>query len=98
MNGGDGLLLSLKLGFALVALVMIAAFVVIPMLKNLLQRPDVPDLSHFDMTPDELMDEELQIPEGGKKGMPDKHTLLQEARNDPRKTAMLITAWLREKK
>ena len=40
-------------------------------------------------------DEEIQIPVDGEK--PDRGTMLEEARADPNKTAMMVSRWLKDK-
>ncbi len=85
----------LKLVFSLVAVGLIVMFVIIPVVKMLLSQPELPMVNveeAFSLAEEE---EELQIPAGGEK--PDTFTMLEDARSDPQRTAMLVAAWLRNK-
>jgi flagellar biosynthesis/type III secretory pathway M-ring protein FliF/YscJ len=86
----------IKLIFAGVGIVALVAFVLVPLWRMLRTKPDldriIPDYTLLD----EEEEEELQIPVGRQK--PDRTQLLNMARSDPRKTAMILSRWLRDRK
>lgn len=88
---------SIKIVFALFAVIALGFVVVRPMLRMLREKPDVdfvvPD--YFQMTPE---DEELEIPQGGAPGEPTRAQKLDMVKQDPQATAMMVQNWLRSKK
>ena len=96
MQGTDTAILGIKLAFSLAAVVLIVVLIVRPMWRMLGTKPDILDsLNQVAQMPLEE-EEELQIPTDGAK--PDRGTLIQEAKNDPNRTAMLISSWLKDSK
>ncbi len=96
MNSQEVTLLAIKVLFSLLAVVLVGLYMVRPLLRNLLSRPELPGLDMAQIMPVEELEEEIQIPEGGAK--PDNFSLIEQARDDPQRTAMLVSGWLREKK
>ena len=95
MSGSDWTLFAIKAVFVTAAVVAVVAYVILPIVRVLSQKPHLPEYQTSEWLPDDLEEEaELQIPQGGK---PNNHSILEEARNDPRRTAALISAWMREK-
>ena len=92
----DSVLLLLRLLFATVSVVVVAVFVVRPILRVLRQKPDL-DLLIPDYT-QALEGEELEIPQEIEQGMPNRADVIAEARADPQKTAMLVQRWLKQRK
>ena len=96
MTSEDTILVLVKLLFALLAVGAIGAFVVWPIWRMLRRTED----AELIMKPFEPpTEEELQIPVDpfgeGKKF--DRNQVIDELRADPRKTAQVLQAWLREK-
>lgn len=92
----DSVLLLLRLLFATVSEIVVAVFVVRPILRVLRQKPDF-DLLIPDYT-QALEGEELEIPQEIEQGTPNRADLIAEARADPQKTAMLVQRWLKQRK
>lgn len=94
----EAILSAVKLLFAVVAIGVLVAYVLVPMVRAWSQPPDpgavMPDYSRYL----EEEDEELQVPtpEEGK-AQPSRHELIGSARSDPRSTAMMVQRWLKEK-
>jgi hypothetical protein len=89
----DTTLILLKTLFAVGILAVLGWVVVRPLFLVWRQHPDpeamMPRLQ-------ELPEEELQIPsEPGAK--PDRNALIAQARSDPRRTAMIMQQWIRDK-
>ena len=96
MSGTDTAILGIKLAFSLAAVILILVVVVRPVVRMLRTKPDFLDaFQQMNQMPIEE-DEEFQIPVDGAK--PDRMTMLEEARADPNKTAMMVSRWLKDKK
>ena len=96
MSGTDTAILGIKLAFSLVAVVLILYFIVRPIWRMLRTRPELADtFAQISQMPIEE-DEELEIPTGDDK--PDRLGMIQQARSDPGRTAMLVSRWLKERK
>ena len=96
MTPQDWTLFGIKVLFALVALALIVAFLVRPVLRVLFTKPDILEFTQAYAGSEVLDEEELEIPSGG--GKPDRYTMLEEARSDPRRAAAFISAWLKDKR
>jgi flagellar biosynthesis/type III secretory pathway M-ring protein FliF/YscJ len=96
MSGTDTAILGIKLAFSLAAVILILVVVVRPVVRMLRTKPEFLDaFQQMNQMPIEE-DEEFQIPVDGEK--PDRMTMLDEARADPNKTAMMVSRWLKDKK
>lgn len=96
MSGTDTAILGIKLAFSLAAVILILVVVVRPVVRMLRTKPDFLDaFQQMNQMPIEE-DEEFQIPVDG--GKPDRGAMLEEARADPNKTAMMVSRWLKDKK
>ena len=95
MSGPDLAIFTVKITFALLAVILILFFLVRPLLRTLRARPDFLDTLQTVQMPIEE-DEELQIPSEDSK--PDRSAMVQHARSDPAKAALLVSQWLKEKK
>lgn len=94
MSGTDTAILGIKLVFSLAAVILVIVVMVRPVVKMLRTKPDI--LDTFQMAQLSIEeDEEIQIPVDGEK--PDRMTMLDEARADPNKTAMMVSRWLKDK-
>jgi flagellar biosynthesis/type III secretory pathway M-ring protein FliF/YscJ len=91
----DALLLLLRWLFALVAIAVIVAVVLRPLVRVLRHRPeggfDVPDYTRL------VDEEELEIPSEDERGF-DRNAAITQARADPRATATLLQKWLKERR
>lgn len=96
MAAQDWALFSIKVLFSGVAIVLIAVFLVRPVIRSLLVRPDILEFTQDYSGVDAFEMEEVEIPVEGVK--PDRGTMIEEARSDPNRTAALVSQWLREKK
>ena len=97
MTAQDWLLVGIKTFFVLAALVAVVAYVLRPLWRQLREPPDLPDMSpRYDLPEEE---DELQVPAGEEgEGKPERHQVMEMARSDPRRTAMLLSQWLKEKR
>ena len=96
MQGTDAAILGIKLAFALVAVVLILVVIVRPVWRMLATKPDFIDsLTQMEQFPIEE-DAELEIPTEGEK--PDRLSMIQNAKDDPARTAMLVSQWLKDRK
>jgi len=96
MESADWTLFAIKAVFVVTAVVLVVMYLIVPMVRVLSTRVELPEFKPSEILPDDLEDQsELQIPVGGK---PDNYSILEEARSDPRRTAAMVSAWLREKK
>lgn len=88
------MLLLLRWVFAGVAVVLVIAYVVRPVLRMVREKPDV-DL----MTPDytSMQDDELEIPAEEDQEF-NRHAAIDQARKDPQATAMMVQKWLKQRK
>ena len=93
MGSQAGLILAIKLVFAFAAVVLLVAVVVLPIIRTLRTKPDFLDLT---FTIPEEAEQELDLPE--EEGKPDTQAMVDKARSDPRKTAALISQWIRDKR
>lgn len=94
MQETDTAILGIKLAFSLAALVLIVFVILRPIWRMLGTKPDILDsLSTLAQMP---LEEELEIPTGDAK--PDRAELIDSARSDPGRTAMLVSRWLKERK
>ena len=94
MQGMDTAIIGIKLAFALAAVVLILLVIVRPIWRMLGTKPDILDsLNQVAQMP--IEEEELEIPTGD--AMPDRGTLIQDAKNDPSRTAMLVARWLKDR-
>ena len=85
----------IKLIFAGLGIGALVLFVLLPLWRILRTKPDV-EMMIPDYTLLDEEEEELQIPLGQQQ--PDRTELLNLARSDPRKTALIVSSWLRSKK
>ena len=96
MEGTDAAIFGIKLAFSFAAVVLIVVVIVWPIWRILRTKPEILDtFSQVSQLPIEE-DEELEIPTEGAK--PDRLGMVQAARSDPNRTAMLVSQWLKEKK
>lgn len=96
MQGSDAAILGIKLAFSLVAVVLILLVIVRPIWRMLATKPEILDtLNQVAQLPIEE-DAELEIPTEGEK--PDRLSMIQSARDDPARTAMLVSRWLKDRK
>lgn len=96
MQGTDVAIIGIKLAFSLAALVLILVVVVRPIWRMLGTKPEILDsLSTLAQMPLEE-EEELEIPTGD--GKPDRLGMINSAKSDPARTAMLVSRWLKERK
>lgn len=96
MANQQWMLTVIKLIFAGAGIVAVVYFVLVPLWRMLRTRPDI-DLNIPDYTLlDDEEGEELQIPVGGQK--PDRTQMLELARSDPRRTAVILSRWIRSHK
>ena len=98
MGSQEGLILAIKLAFAVAAVVLLVAVVLIPIFRTLSARPDYLDY-YFNIHEEEQefeLPEEGENPEGEEK--PDTQAMVDKARSDPRKTAALISQWIKERR
>lgn len=98
MESQDSVLTFIKLGFALLIVVAMGLFVVLPLIRHWRNRPDMELLVPTYDLEDDPQDEELQIPTGVTGSMPDRAGLLDLVREDPQRTAMLVARWIRDKR
>ena len=95
MSETDTTILGIKLAFSLAAVILVLVVVVRPIVRMLRTKPDfLETFQQMAQLPIEE-DEEIQIPVDGEK--PDRGTMLEEARADPNKTAMMVSRWLKDK-
>lgn len=95
MAGHDFTIVGIKVAFALAAIILIAVYLVRPVLRALRARPDFLDsMTRYDLPTEE--ESELEIPTGEAKA--DRGTMIEQAKADPRTTAALISQWLKQKK
>ncbi|MCZ6730776.1 MAG: hypothetical protein O7C61_13815 [SAR324 cluster bacterium] len=94
-EGQETAIVLVKLTFALIAVILIAVFLIRPLLRSLGTRPDYLDSLQTPEMPIEE-DQELEIPSEDAK--PDIHSMVEQARSDPDKTARLVSSWLKERK
>ena len=98
MDSQEGLILAIKLVFAVAAVVLLVAVVLIPIFRTLSAKPDYLDFS-FNIREEE---QEFELLEGGEKPegeeKPTIQTMVDKARSDPRKTAALISQWIKDKR
>lgn len=91
----ESLLLLLRWLFAGLAVAAVIAYIVRPLLNMVRRKPDVdlnvPDFSH------RLEEEELEIPTEETRDF-DRQSALEQARTDPRGTALRVQKWLKEKR
>ncbi|MDH5752998.1 MAG: hypothetical protein OEZ59_11365 [Deltaproteobacteria bacterium] len=82
--------------FVVTTLVALYWFAVRPLLDMLRKKPDMdllsPDFSQV------LEEEELEIPRGGDPQKLGRSQMLEQAREDPRRTAMLVSQWLKDRR
>lgn len=96
MQGSDAAILGIKLAFSLVAVVLILLVIVRPIWRMLATKPEILDtLNQVAQLPIEE-DAELEIPTEDEK--PDRLSMIQSARDDPARTAMLVSRWLKDRK
>ncbi|MEE8396425.1 MAG: hypothetical protein V3S29_10260 [bacterium] len=96
MAAQDWALFLIKVLFSGVAIVLIAVFLVRPVIRSLLVRPEILEYTQDYGGVDAFEMDEVEIPVEGVK--PDLRTMIEEARADPNRTAALVSQWLREKK
>ena len=97
MTPNDWILAALKGFFAVAGLIAVVVYVLVPLWRKLRSGPDPDILNPQFVEPEEELEGELQIPVGGEGKTPDRATIIESARQDPRMTANMITRWLREK-
>ncbi len=97
MEFQDQTVLAIKLIFALLGVAAVVAFVLLPIWR-MLHRMDEAEMLMKPFEPPE--EEELQIPvDGLNTGRKrDRNELLEDVRADPRRAALVMQQWLREKK
>ena len=95
--GQEWVLSLIKGVFTLAALVAVYLVVVRPTLDLLRKKPDI-DMRVPDYLANIEEEEELEIPTDHRRGLPDRATMLNELRQNPRQTAMLVSRWLKERK
>lgn len=96
MTGQDRVVFLIKILFALLAVASIGFYLILPLIRSIRTRPEVPDLQLPDSTTIPEDEVELQIPEDGEK--PSREAIVEQALVDPRRTARLVANWIREKK
>ena len=98
MGSQEGLILAIKLVFSVAAVVLLVAVVLIPIFRKLSAKPDYLDFG-FNIREEE---QDFDLNEGGEKTegeeKPDIQTMVDKARSDPRKTAALISQWIKDKR
>lgn len=94
-EGQESAIVIVKVTFALIAVILIAVFLVRPLLRSLGTRPDFLDSLQTPELPIEE-DQELEIPSEDSK--PDLQSMLEQARSDPGKTTRMVSNWLKERK
>lgn len=97
MNHQDSILLGVKLLFALLALGAVALFIVRPIWRMLVRTEEAElVMKPFEPPPES----ELEIPvDGFNTGRKlSRNEIIEELRADPRKTALLLQQWMKEKK
>lgn len=97
MNPQELTILAVKLVFALLGVAAVVAFVILPIWRMLHRTEDAElMMKPFEPPPEE----EIQIPvddlNGGRKLT--RNEMLEDLRADPRRAAMVMQKWLREKK
>ncbi len=96
MSGQETTILGLKVLFTLAAIFLIVFYLVRPIIKTLRARPDFLDsLNRFDINT-ELEEEELQIPSEAEG--PGREAIIETARGDSRRTAAMVSQWLKDKR
>jgi flagellar biosynthesis/type III secretory pathway M-ring protein FliF/YscJ len=96
MSGQDFALFGIKVAFSLAAIILIVVYLVRPVMRSLRSRPDfLESATRFDLRT-EMEEDELEIPSENAK--PDRTTMIEQVRADPRKTAVMISQWLKQKK
>lgn len=96
MESQESVITIIKLAFTLLIVVAMVLFVVVPLIRHWRNRPDMDLLVPTYDLEDDPQEEELQIPTGVG-SMPDRAGLLDMAREDPQRTAMLVAKWIRDK-
>lgn len=94
----EAILLAVRLVFAVAAVIAILWFVVAPLWRLLRSGPGAEELEPYRYTMDEVEGEELEVPTEPERGRPDRHRMIELARSDPRRAAMTVSAWLKERK
>ena len=98
MSGTEWTIFSIKAAFSLATVVVVAVYIILPIIRVLNTKHEIPGYEKQDFLPEDLIGEdELQIPQASD-GKPSRQAILEMARSDPRQTAMLLTAWLKERK
>lgn len=93
----EAVLLTIKLMFAGASLVIVAIFVVRPIVRMLREKPDV-DLLMPEFNPLAEDAQELEIPEDPAGKSVGRSEMIQSARDNPHDTALWVQRWLRDRK
>ena len=93
----DSVILTIKLFFSFLIVIGVALFLLRPMFRVWRDKPDM-DLLMPDFSSAMEEGEELEIPTDEEAGVPERTKIIDQARSDPRTTAVLVQNWLKERK
>ena len=93
----DSVVLSIKLLFVGLIVIGVALYLIRPVVRMLLRKPDA-DFRTTDYSALMEEDQELVIPSEEEDGVPDRAHIIQQAKEDPTATAALVRNWLRERR
>ena len=96
MTSFEWVIFAVKAFFAVAVIIAVVLFVLVPLWRHLRSGPD-PETLNPTFRELDVDGEELEIPSGGRTGKPDRHAVIEQAKQDPRVTANMISNWLKQK-
>ncbi len=95
MSSQEFAIFGIKFTFAAAAIILIVIYLVRPVIRSLRAKPDfLESMNRYELPVED--EAEIEIPTEGT--WPDRSTMLEQARADPRTAAALISQWLKQKK